>query len=275
MEPELARLARADLDADGVPDGPLAVTSGALDAIERVLAVHLKPGDAVAVEDPGWGSAARPRAGARAARRARSASTTTGRSPDDGGAGAGGRGARADRHRPGAEPDRRGRERRARACPAVRAAGRTPRPCSSRTTTATGSSTSPCIRWPGSPDSWAFVRSVAKAYGPDLRLAVLTGDAVTVDRVRGTAAARAGLGQPAAPAGRRTAVGRRRGGRARPWRGVRGAAGRADRRARAARGRGARAQRDERVGPGRRTRPARSPGCCTRAGRSRPAPASG
>jgi DNA-binding transcriptional MocR family regulator len=29
------------------------------------------------------------------------------------------------------------------------------------------------------------VRSTAKAYGPDLRLAVLTGDPVTVDRVRG------------------------------------------------------------------------------------------
>ncbi|MBW5480597.1 aminotransferase class I/II-fold pyridoxal phosphate-dependent enzyme, partial [Streptomyces bambusae] len=32
---------------------------------------------------------------------------------------------------------------------------------------------------------WAFVRSCAKAYGPDLRLAVLTGDPVTLDRVRG------------------------------------------------------------------------------------------
>lgn len=37
----------------------------------------------------------------------------------------------------------------------------------------------------GVTDHWALVRSVAKAYGPDLRLAVLTGDAVTMDRVHG------------------------------------------------------------------------------------------
>lgn len=56
VEPELARLTRAALDADGVPDGPVAVASGSLDVIERVLAAHLRPGDQVAVEDPGWGS---------------------------------------------------------------------------------------------------------------------------------------------------------------------------------------------------------------------------
>ncbi len=37
----------------------------------------------------------------------------------------------------------------------------------------------------GVTDHWAFVRSVAKAYGPDLRLAMATGDPVTVDRVAG------------------------------------------------------------------------------------------
>lgn len=52
MDPDFEALVRAALDADGVPAGPVAVASGSLDAIERVLVAHLKPGDAVAVEDP-------------------------------------------------------------------------------------------------------------------------------------------------------------------------------------------------------------------------------
>lgn len=52
--PGLATLAARSLDRAGVPRGPLAVVGGALDGIERVLQAHLRPGDRVAVEDPGY-----------------------------------------------------------------------------------------------------------------------------------------------------------------------------------------------------------------------------
>jgi DNA-binding transcriptional MocR family regulator len=51
--PALAALATADFAADGV-DGDIAVTGGALDAIERALQTELRLGDRVAVEDPTW-----------------------------------------------------------------------------------------------------------------------------------------------------------------------------------------------------------------------------
>jgi DNA-binding transcriptional MocR family regulator len=52
--PELTRLAASQLKADGIPHRHVAVLGGALDAIERVLQSHLRPGDRVAVEDPGY-----------------------------------------------------------------------------------------------------------------------------------------------------------------------------------------------------------------------------
>ncbi|MGW0827168.1 aminotransferase class I/II-fold pyridoxal phosphate-dependent enzyme [Streptomyces sp. NPDC002845] len=183
VEPELARIARAELDADGVPDGPVAVTSGSLDAIERVLAAHLKPGDAIAVEDPGWGSLLdlAPALGLRMipvgvddegpladdVRRALEAGAraliVTDRAQNPTGAAVSATRARALRSVLGEHPetllieDDHG----------YRIVDQPLHPLA------------------GTTRSWAFVRSVAKAYGPDLRLAVLAGDAVTLDRVRG------------------------------------------------------------------------------------------
>ncbi|MEU4180352.1 aminotransferase class I/II-fold pyridoxal phosphate-dependent enzyme [Streptomyces sp. NPDC026589] len=180
---EFAAYARADLDADGVPAGPVAVTSGALDAIERVLAAHLKPGDAVAVEDPGWGSVldlvpalglrAVPvgvddsgplpadveralRAGARALVVTDRAQNPTGASLD--------------------AP--RARELRA-------VLGRHPDVLLIEDDHGHAIVDLPLHPLAGVTAHWAFIRSAAKAYGPDLRVATLTGDAVTVDRVAG------------------------------------------------------------------------------------------
>ncbi|MEV6593899.1 aminotransferase class I/II-fold pyridoxal phosphate-dependent enzyme [Streptomyces acidicola] len=183
VEPELARIARADLDADGVPDGPVTVTSGSLDAIERVLAAHLKPGDTVAIEDPGWGSVL-DLAPALGLRTIPVGVDDEGPLPDDV------RRALADGARALIVTDR--------AQNPTGAAVTATRARALRSVLADHPGTllieddhghrivdQPLHPLAGVTHHWAFVRSVAKAYGPDLRLAVLTGDAVTVDRVRG------------------------------------------------------------------------------------------
>lgn len=184
VEPALAEHARRAFTADGVPDGPVAVTSGALDAIERLLSAHLRPGDTVAVEDPGWGSLldlvpalglrtvavrvddagplpgdveAALRGGARAVVVTDRAQNPTGAAVTPGRAGQL-RAVLADHPRVLLIEDDHGH-------------GIVDVPLSPLAA--------------GGAGRWALVRSTAKAYGPDLRLAVLTGDPLTVDRVRG------------------------------------------------------------------------------------------
>ncbi|WP_406446800.1 aminotransferase class I/II-fold pyridoxal phosphate-dependent enzyme [Streptomyces sp. NBC_01613] len=183
VEPELARIARAELDAEGVPDGPLTVASGSLDAIERVLAAHLKPGDTVAVEDPGWGSLLDlvPALGLRTAPMG---VDDEGPLPDDvrRALAAGARALivtdRAQNPTGAAVTATRAR--------ALRAVLREhPEILLVEDDHGHGIVDLPLHPLAGVTRHWAFVRSVAKAYGPDLRLAVLTGDTTTVDRVSG------------------------------------------------------------------------------------------
>ncbi|SBT53472.1 transcriptional regulator, GntR family [Micromonospora auratinigra] len=181
--PDLAAAARERLAADGVPAEEITVTGGALDGIERLLAAHLRPGDAVAVEDPGWASVLDLIAalGLR----------VVGVPVDDEGP---------------TEPGVR----------AALAAGVRALIVTSRAQNPTGAAVSagraralrallagradlllieddhaaelarvPLHPLAGATPAWAFVRSVSKPYGPDLRLAVLAGDEATVARVAG------------------------------------------------------------------------------------------
>ncbi|WP_221358640.1 aminotransferase class I/II-fold pyridoxal phosphate-dependent enzyme [Streptomyces beigongshangae] len=183
VDPDLARLARADLDADGVPDGPVVVASGSLDGIERVLAAHLRAGDAVAVEDPGWHSVLDlvPALGLRAVP---VGVDSQGPLPDDV------RAALADGARALIVTDRAQNPTGA-ALSATRArALRVVLEEYPQTLLVEDDHGHRIVDLPlhplaGTTRHWAFTRSVAKAYGPDLRLAVLTGDTVTMDRIRG------------------------------------------------------------------------------------------
>ncbi|MGC5017752.1 aminotransferase class I/II-fold pyridoxal phosphate-dependent enzyme [Micromonospora sp. DT47] len=190
VHPALAAAARERLAADGVPATEITVTGGALDGIERLLAAHLRPGDAVAVEDPGWANlldlvaalGLRPigvpvddegptEAGVRdALALGARALVVTSRAQNPTGA--------------AVTADRAG---------ALRAllAGR-PDLLLIEDDHAAELARVPLHPLAGATPAWAFVRSVSKPYGPDLRLAVLAGDEATVARVAGRARVGAG-----------------------------------------------------------------------------------
>jgi DNA-binding transcriptional MocR family regulator len=181
--PELAEAATARLRADGVRVPALTVTGGALDGMDRLLAAHLRPGDRVAVEDPGWANlldlvaaqgltpvpvpvdeAGPTVAGLRTALAAGAGAvvvTTRAHNPT----GAAVTAARAS---------------------ALRALLRGYRDLLViEDDHAAELSPVPLHALAGATDRWAFLRSASKPYGPDLRLAVLAGDEATVARVEG------------------------------------------------------------------------------------------
>jgi DNA-binding transcriptional MocR family regulator len=183
--PELIEVARAAFAADGIDlDGAaFAVTGGALDGIERVLGAHLRPGDRVAVEDPGWANlfdllaalALRPHpmpvdsdgptvAGLQAALAAgaRAVVVTT----------------RA--HNPTGATVSADRAAALRAVLAQRGDVLV-----IEDDHAAQLSVQALHALAGATTSWAFIRSTSKPFGPDLRVALVAGDETTIARVRG------------------------------------------------------------------------------------------
>jgi DNA-binding transcriptional MocR family regulator len=182
-DPRLLELARSELAGAGMATDALAVVSGALDGIERALQAHLRPGDVVAVEDPGFaglfhllrtlGLALRPVAvdgrgmvpgeladaleeGVAAVVVNPRGQNPTGASLDVERAAALAQILDADPEVMVLEDDHLG--------PIAGA---------------------PRLTLTGGRRRWAAARSLAKSLGPDLRLAVLAGDAETIGRVRG------------------------------------------------------------------------------------------
>lgn len=181
-DPRLLDAARAQFEKDDVPAAHLAVVSGALDGVERVLREHLRPGDRVAVEDPCFtgvldllaslalvpvpvplddeGLLPEP---LRRALKSVQALIVTPRAQNPTGAAITPKRARALRHVLAAFPqilvledDHAG--------PIAGA---------------------PYVSVVHGRERWAVVRSLSKSLGPDLRVALLAGDASTIARVEG------------------------------------------------------------------------------------------
>lgn len=181
--PELAELAREQLSADAIPGELPCIVSGALDGIERVIEAHLHPGDRVAVENPGYAAlfdllrahglvlepvaiderGMRPQELRAALHRGASAAIVTPRGQNPTGAALDARRAAQLRSVLAGAPQ----------TLVIEDDHLGPIAGSELHTTVTAM------------QRWAATRSVAKALGPDLRLAVLAGDPQTLARVQG------------------------------------------------------------------------------------------
>ena len=181
---ELLALARERFAADELRCDALAVVSGALDGVERVLLARLRPGDRVAVEDPGFGGVLHlvralgmtllpvavddegplPEALEAALARGAAALVLTPRAQNPTGAALSAARVRELRRVLRAHPELLVIE----DDHAAEVAGAPARSVVARET-----------------KNYAIVRSVSKSLGPDLRLALVAGDAETIARVGG------------------------------------------------------------------------------------------
>jgi DNA-binding transcriptional MocR family regulator len=180
--PELASQAEADFAADRIR-GDVAVTGGALDAIERALQTELRVGDRVVVEDPSWpriadlvralglavdpvavdSSGLDPELLDVALRRGARAVIATPRGQNPTGAAVDPARGRALRAVLAAHPDILVVE----DDYVARVAG------------------APYVPVHTAGGRWAVVRSLSKVLGPDLRIAVVAGDPLTISRIEG------------------------------------------------------------------------------------------
>jgi DNA-binding transcriptional MocR family regulator len=181
---DLLRLAARQFAADGIGAKSMAILSGAMDALERILAAHLRPGDIVGVEDPSYSGTldlvaalgfaaepiamdefgATPAAVAGALRAGAQALVLTPRAQNP----------------TGAAFDRR----RARELSEVLA--RRPEALVIEDDFAGAvSGVAAVSAIDQRRERWAVIRSVSKALGPDLRIALAAGDALTIARVEG------------------------------------------------------------------------------------------
>lgn len=186
LREDLAAAARDRCATTGIDAAHLTLVGGAMDGVVRVLAAHLRPGDRVGVEDPGFPAV-------------HDAVRASGLVPVP-----------VDLDDEGLLPDALD-DAVATGAAAVVATPRGQNPTGARTTARRadelravlaahpqvlvveddhlGAVGDGCYRTTtAGRERWAFVHSAAKSLGPDLRLAVVAGDAVTVGRVHAASA---------------------------------------------------------------------------------------
>lgn len=183
VDPDLAATLAQDLAADGIEAAHLSVVGGALDGLERVLGAHLRPGDQVALEDPGYPAVAE-LVRAMGLRPMPVAMDHLGPDPDALSR-ALGRGIDALIITPRAQNPTGAALDRPRADELARRLEPFPEVVVVEDDHAGLVAGQPYHHLAAGRDRWATVRSVAKSLGPDLRLASLAGDPTTVARVAG------------------------------------------------------------------------------------------